>query len=456
MTLAETEEKYEKMTTMPVEKLVWELAVPSIVTMMISALYNMAATYFVSSLGTSATAAVGVTFSVMALIQAVGFFFGHGSGNFISRALGAKDTGKASRMAATGFFSAFLAGILIAAAGNLFLTPLARFLGATETILPYARQYMRIILLGAPFMASSLMLNNLLRFQGSAFYGMIGMVSGAVLNIALTPLFIFTLHQGIQGAALATLLSQAFSCLLLLIGCSRGGNVTIKLKNFSPSSEAYGEIFRGGVPSLLRQGLASLGTIVMNQAAGIFGDAAIAAMTIVNRTAMMAGSALIGFGQGFQPVCGFNYGAKLYGRVRQAFWYCFKISTAALTVTAVVSFIFAPDIIGLFRSGDENVLTVGTAALRYQCLTFPLLGWITLNNMMLQTMGKALSASILAMARQGLFLIPFLLVLTPRFHLTGVEIAVPLSDFCTFLLAIPLGCHVLQQMKEAQEEKIRV
>jgi putative MATE family efflux protein len=440
------DKKFEMMTTAPVERLVVKQAIPSIIIMMVSAMYNMADTYFVSSLGTSAVAAVGVSFSLMNIIQAVGFFFGHGSGNFISRALGAQNAAEAEKMAATGFFSAFILGAAIAISGTVFLSPLARLLGSTGTILPYAHDYLRFILIGAPFMVSSFMLNNLLRYQGSASFGMIGMVSGAVINIGLDPLFIFVFHLGVKGAALATMISQTASCVLLFfVGCTRGGNVRISPRNFSPSPQKYKEMFRGGSPSLLRQAVASLAVVLLNHAAGAYGDAVIAAISIVNRIFLLSGSVVIGFGQGFQPVCGFNYGAKRYDRVKKAFWFCLRISTVLLIIIAVACFILAPDIIAFFRKDDPQVISVGTLALRAQCFSFPLLGWILLVSFMLQTMGKGVSASVLAFSRQGLFLIPLLFLLVPPFGVLGIQLCTPIADFFTFLLSLPLGIHTLRK-----------
>lgn len=443
--------KYERMTTDPVEKLVCRLAIPSIAIMLISALYNMADTFFVGSLGTSATAAVGVVFALMAIIQAIGYFFGHGAGNYISRELGAQNLENAQKMAATGFFSALIAGTLVAVLGLVFMEPLARFLGATETILPYTCDYMRFILIGAPFMAASLMLNNLLRFQSSAFYAMIGMVAGAVLNIALDPLFIFVFGMGVKGAALATMISQIVSFCLLLVGCCRKGNIKIHLSNFAPSTSAYNNMLKGGFPSLCRQSLASIAAISLNQVAGSYSDAAIAAISIVQRVTMFAGSALLGFGQGFQPVCGLNYGAKRYDRVKKAFWFCMRIATVALVFLAVLGFIFAPNIIALFRKDDMEVIKIGTIALRLQCVAFPVLGWIILMSMMMQTIGNVIPASILALARQGLFLLPFLFILTPFMGIFGVQVCQPAADLATFAISIPLGIRVLREMNSHKE-----
>jgi len=450
------DEKFLLMTTAPVGRLLVKMAIPTMVIMLVSALYNMADTYFVSALGTSATGGVGITFSLMNIIQAVGFFTGHGSGNYISRALGARKMEDAEKMAATGFITAFFIGCCILAAGSIFLTPLARTLGATETILPYARDYLRYILLGAPFMVSSLMLNNLLRFQGSAFFGMIGMVSGAILNIGLDPLFIFTFGMGVKGAALATMISQTLSCLLLfVVGCnSAPGNVRIRVKAFSPSFWVYREMIRGGFPSLLRQGLQSIATILLNHAAGAYGDAVIAAVAIVNRIFLMSNSALLGLGQGFQPVCGFNYGAGRYDRVKKAFWVCLRTAVIFLVFLGATAFIFSPKIIALFRKDDAEVIRVGALALRFQSLTYPLFAWIILNNMMLQTIGKAIPASILAFARQGFFLIPLLYTLVPALGVLGIQLCIPVADVCTFLLSVPMGIWALRTvLKEKAKEE---
>ena len=337
------EEKYIKMTTPPVEKLICSLAAPCIISMLVTAFYNMADTYFVGMLkNNAATGAVGVVYSVMAVIQAVGFFFGHGSGNYISRELGKKSYETASQMAATGFISALATGLLICILGQIFLEPLAIFLGSTQTILPYTIAYLKVILLGAPWMCASFVLNNQLRFQGSTSYAMVGIVTGALLNIALDPLLMFALDLGVAGAGWATILSQLVSFCLLLAGTRRGGNIRLKLRNFRFSGFYFSWIVKGGLPSLGRQGLVSVATICLNLAAKGYGDAAIAAMSVVQRIAMFGASAMIGFGQGFQPVCGFNYGAGLFSRVRRGFWFCVKVSTTALLVVAALGYAFAP------------------------------------------------------------------------------------------------------------------
>ena len=440
------EQKYIKMTTTPVEKLICSLAGPTIVSMLVTSFYNMADTFFVGKIGTSATGAVGIVFSVMAIIQAFGFFFGHGSGNYVSRKLGEKDFEEASRMAATGFVSAFLAGLVIMIVGLIFLEPLCYLLGATPTILPHAKSCLRIILIGAPYMTAALVLNNQLRFQGSAFYGMIGITSGAVLNIVLDPLFIYVFHMGVAGAALATIISQFVSFLLLLRGTGTGGNVHIDLRKFSPSIQRYKIIINGGSPSLCRQGLSSVSTACMNLMARPYGDAAIAAMSIVMRITNFAASIMTGFGQGFQPVCGFNYGARKFRRVQKGFWFCVRLSTVFLLGMSVLGWFGASGLVALFQREDQEVIAFGTRALRFQCISFPLLGWITMCNMMMQTIGKGVRASIMAMSRQGLFFIPLVIVLSSRIGFLGVQMSQPISDVLSFLVAIILQASVLREM----------
>ena len=440
--------KFTLMTTAPVPSLIRKLAIPTIISMLITSFYVMADTYFVCQINTQSTAAVGISFSVMAIIQALGFFCGHGSGNYISRRLGAQDYENAEKMAATGFFCAFLVGIAVTVIGLVFLTPISSMLGSTPTIQPYTETYLGIILLGAPFMASSLVLNNQMRFQGNAIYAMFGIGLGAILNIALDPLLIFTFDMGIKGAAIATLASQVCSFLLLLYLDSRGTNIRIRFKHFSPTPALLKEIVYGGSPSLCRQGLASLATILLNVSAGVYGDAAIAGMSIVTRICMFINSFVIGFGQGFQPVCGFNYGAGFYRRVREGFWYCVKTGIVFLTLCSIIGYIYAPEIVTWFRKDDIHVIEIGARALRWQLITLPLGAWVILCNMLLQTIRKPVQAVILSSARQGLFFIPFILILPYFLGLQGVEMCQAAADLCSFLLAIPLTVPILKSFRK--------
>ncbi|MCL2008012.1 MAG: MATE family efflux transporter [Treponema sp.] len=441
---AQKSEKFLRMTTMPVEKLVLSLAWPTIAIMMSTSFYNMSASYFVSFLGTSPVAAVGIAFPLMTIVQAIGFFFGQGSGNFISRALGARDTENASRMAATALVSGFFIMSIIAGLGITFLEPLTGILGATETIKPYAMEYLFFILLASPWMVAATVLNQQLRFQGSAAIAMAGMLSGNILNIALTPLFIFTLELGIRGAAIATMVCQILSfVILLLYSTTRTGNIRIRFSHFSPALSRYFEMFRGGVPSLVRQGLLSVATIAIYNFARPHGDAAIAAISISSRITMFANSFVLGFGQGFQPVCGFNFGAKLYSRVRKAFWFVVRTGFITLAVISIALAFFAPQIITLFRD-DPEVVMIGVRSLRLHCLSLPFAAAILMVNMLTQTMGRAFESSFIALSRQGLFLILGLIIFNNFFGLLGIQMAVPFADLASLIIVIPIVIRVMR------------
>ena len=441
-------DKFDMMTRRPVKPLICSMAVPTIVSMLVTSLYNMADTFFVGKINTQATAAVGVAFPLMAVVQAFGFFFGHGSGNYISRRLGARDPGAAGRMAATGFVSAFACGLLVAVAGLVGLDGLCVALGSTPTVLPYTRQYVGVVLLGAPFLASSLVLNNQLRFQGNASVAMVGIVAGAAVNVGLDPLFIFTLDMGVAGATVA---SQAVSFLFLFVLDRRLSAVPIRLRLFTPRVALFSEIVRGGSPSLARQGLACTATLLLNFMAGRYGDAAIAGMSIATRVSSFLFSFLLGFGQGFQPVCGFNYGARLYGRVLEGLWFCVKVGTAFLLVCAVAGLLWAPEVVRLFRH-DPAVIAVGAAALRWQVLAFPLSAFVTVSNMMLQTIGRTVKASLLAMSRQFLFFVPAILTLPHMFEMLGVQMSQPIADVCSFIVAVPLALSELRDMRRLEAQ----
>ena len=447
----QSDTKYQQMTQAPVGGLICRLAVPCIISMLVTAFYNMADTYFVGMLDSNAaTGAVGVVFSMMAVIQAVGFFFGQGSGVYISRKIGQQNEQEASIMAATGFFSALAAGTLICILGQIFLEPLAYLLGSTDTILPYTKDYLRVILLGAPWMTASLVLNNQLRFQGSASFAMVGIVSGAVLNIALDPLLMFTFHMDIAGAGWATIISQFVSFCLLLVGCTRGGNIRIHYRNIRLKWFYYVQIIRGGLPSLARQTLSSFATICLNHAAKNFGgDAGIAAMSVVQRIMMFGASTMLGFGQGFQPVCGINFGAKLYDRVREGFWFCVKVSTVFLAIVGALGAIFAGDLIAIFRD-DPAVIKFGAKALCFQCITFFTHSWIVMSNMLQQSTGQTTAATFLSVARQGVFFIPSVLILPLFFDQMGIQMAQSVADVLTFLCALPIQFYILKKLNNGQ------
>lgn len=432
-------DNYEFLTQAPVSRVILTMAVPTIVSMLVTCLYTIVDTYFVGQLNTQSTAAAGIVFSLMCLIQAIGSFFGHGSGSYMSRELGARRIDNAASMAATGFVYAIITGVAIAAVGLISLQTLSLWLGSTATVLPYTEQYMAIILIGTPFQIASFTLNSQLRMQGNTRHAMWGIVSGAVLNALLDPLLIFGCSLGLRGAALATVIGQAVSFLILYIMCNRRGAtcVGIHLTKFSLRWHYVREIIYGGSPSLSRQGLASISVVLLNLAAASYGDAAVAAMSIVSRVTMFVMSVIVGFGQGFQPFCGYCYGAGLYARLRQGYWFTVKTGFVFLAIFAAVVYCFAEQTVALFRD-DAIVIAVGSTALRWHLVAYPLNAYIMTSNMMLQTTRRPLRANLLASARRGLVYIPFILLLPHLFGLMGVAMCQAVCDVVTFLLAIPI------------------
>lgn len=443
----EQNQQFQKMTQTPVGKLITTLSVPTIISMLVTAIYNMADTFFVSKLGTSASGAVGIVFSVMAIIQAIGFTFGMGSGSWISRLLGAKEEEKSKEVAATGFYSAIFLCTLMSVVGEWKLDDLMRILGASETILPYARDYARYILLAAPIMASSFVLNNILRSEGHAKFAMIGITTGGILNVILDPIFIFTFGMGIKGAALATALSQLISFLILLSYFVMHKTTTrLGIHRLSRNPLTYLQIVKNGLPSFSRQGLASIASILLNKQAMLYGDAAVAAMAIVTKIFQMLFSVLIGFGQGYQPVVGFNYGAGIMERVKKAMKFTLKVGTIGMSIAAVFVFIMAPTLMGLFISDDPAVMEIGTLALRAQAVSMPLLPVGVAANMTFQSIGKSWKATIMSAMRQGVFFLPLIFILPALFGLWGVVTTQAASDLLTAAACTPFLIHFYKNL----------
>ena len=448
--------QFRRMTETPIPQLVLSLAAPTILSMLITSIYNLADTFFVGQISTSASGAVGIVSSLMAIIQALGFMLGHGSGSIISRSLGSQNTDAATRFASTSFFTALVFGGIITAAGLLTLPDFMMLLGSTETILPHACAYARYILLAAPIMMSSLVMNNILRYEGKASFAMIGLVTGGLLNIALDPLFIFGLGMGTAGAGLATALSQTISFCILLSMFLRGKTVSqFRLSAVTREARDFGRILLGGAPSFGRQGLNSIGGMLLNLAARSYGDAAVAGMSIVSRIFMFIISVAIGVGQGLQPVASFNYGARKYRRVRQAAIFTIEAAFCMLVVLVGLCWVNGDALIRLFRD-DPAVTAVALPAFHYQCLAMLLHPIIVVANMTFQSVGASGRATFLACCRQGVFFIPLILIL-PRTHgLFGVEICQPIADVLTFLVSLPFLLAFLQQlgrMDDAEQAK---
>ena len=427
-----------RMLESPVDKLILSLAAPTIVSMLVTAIYNTADTYFVSQLNTSASGAVGVVFSLMSIIQAVGFTVGMGAGSIASRLLGQDRREEADVFASTGAVSALVLGIGLAAGGLAFRGEIMWLLGSTKTIYPYAMDYALYIMLGAPVMILSFTLNNLLRWQGKANLSVMGLATGGILNIFLDPLFIDGFQMGIAGAGVATLLSQCVSLSILASFFLRGkSGLRVSPAKISRSPRTYLAILKQGMPSFFRQGVLSLSVMALNYNARIYEDAAVAARSIVTKVFSLIQSVVIGFGQGFQPVLGYNYGARRLDRVKEAVWFSVRTCTVILTIAAVTGYVLAPHVIALFRRDDALVIAIGTRAFRHQCLTLPLGAVLVFANMFFQSLGKSWRAVMLAICRQGLY-IPLVFFMAGRAGLAGLEWTQAVCDLMAFAFSVIL------------------
>lgn len=432
--------QYEKMTMTPIPRLIVTLSIPTIISMLVTNIYNLVDTAFVGMLGTSASGAVGIVFGFMAILQAIGFLFGQGCGSIMSRLFGKHDDKGASRAGSTGFFGALTLSIIAEIICFIFLDQLVMLLGSTKTIAPYAKTYITYILIAAPFIVASFTMNNILRYEGKASLGMVGLLVGAILNMVGDPILMFVLDMGIAGAGLSTCLSQFVSFVILLSFFLRGKTICkLTLKNVVLRADYIGNIMATGLPSLIRQGLQSASTIILNMAAAPYGDAAISGMSAVSRITFFVFSVCLGIGQGFQPVSGFNYGASKFKRLRKAFDYAFKLATILIVILSIVVFFTATPLVKLMRD-DPEVINIGVRALKLQCLTSVFLPFCTMTEMLLQSTGKRLHASLLSSLKSGILFIPTLLLLVYFRGLNGIQEAQPVTNFLqvipSFILAV--------------------
>lgn len=450
----QTVSQYDIMTKTPVSRLIIGLSIPTIISVLVTNIYNLVDTAFVGQLGTSASGAVGVVFGFMAVIQAIGYLFGQGAGSILSRALGKKDKESASLHASAGFFLSFTAGLLVGVIGLFFLHDIVMILGSTETIAPYAETYITYILISSAFMCSSLTLNNMLSYEGKAKLGMIGLMVGAVLNMAGDPFFMFALDMGIAGAGLSTALSQIISWMVLMAMYLCGKTEAKIAPRYMGKIRlsVVGNICATGFPSLLRQGLNSLATVLLNARCAVYGDAAVAAMSIVSRIIFFSFSVALGIGQGMQPVAGFNYGAGKYSRVRRGFRFTVVIAESIIIVGSVLLIIFAPDLIELFRS-DPEVVEIGTRALILQAIASLALPGCMMTEMLLQSTGKRVHATLLSSLRNGLLFIPTLLILAHFRGLAGIQEAMPVALALSLPVAAPFTWNFFRKLPKQDREE---
>lgn len=449
--MSKEQQQYRKLVLTPVEQLIPKLAVPTILSMMVTMIYNLVDAFFVGKLGTSASAAIGVVLGVQAIFQAFGFMMGHGSGSQISVHLGKGDRETADKLFSTAFFHAMAISVVVSAICLIGLTPLMRLMGSTDTILPFSRNYGFYILISGPALVGSCVLNNVMRYEGRAVLATVGLVTGSVLNMIGDPILMFGLGLGIDGAGLSTAISQyiSFGILLYMVLSNRTiSKISPRYRSNDPALTL--SIIRVGFPSLIRQMLNSVVTITLNHCSMPYGDAAIAAMAIVGRIGMFISSAMIGLGQGFQPVSAYNFGARKFARLRKSFFFTVRLGVVVLGMLAVVGFMFPGKIVGLFRD-DPAVIAIGARALRFQCIAVVTQPFTVTSNMMFQSIGRSKEASFLALLRSGLYYIPLLIVLPLFIGLTGIQSAQMFADILTMLTSIPF---VVKFMRETPDEDL--
>ena len=433
-----SEIEHKRMTESPITRLVVSLSIPTVISMLMTSVYNMADTYFVSSLGDSPVGAVGIVFSLQSIIQAVGFGLSMGCGSLVSLKLGEKKNEEANKYLSSAFFTAMVCGAIIMVLSFIDLDGMLLFFGSTDTILPYARGYATVILIAAPFACSSFVVNNCLRSQGKARLSMIANIAGGLINIVLDPIFIFPLGMGVVGAAVATAISQLVSLLISLsFYFGKRSIVRLSPKYVSRRPYDYWLIIKTGAPTVFRQGLGSVATTLLNIQINPFGDAAIAAVSLANKVYMMIRGVVLGIGQGFQPVAGYNYGAKKYQRVKKAFVVATLLGSAVSCLGAVFIAVFPAEVMEFFREGDVEVVETGRKMLLMLAVALPFLGFSSYVNMMYQSLGFVKGATFLASCRQGVFFIPLIFILPRLFGLEGVLMTQSAADILTFLISIP-------------------
>ncbi len=442
----EAELHYKKMTTAPLARLIVSLGIPTTISMLVTSIYNMVDTYFVGTLGESQQAATGILFALQAVIQAIAFMLGQGSGTMVSKAHADRNEKEANCYVSTAFFTAIAIGLAFALIGFIFLTPLLGILGSTPTILPYAKQYGSCVLAGCPIVMGSFVLNNNLRYEGKSIYAMFGLVSGGLINILGDYLLVAVWKFGVLGAGLATVISQTISFTMLLIFYKKKAQSKIKLSSISKEISTYLTVAKVGFPALIRQGLGSISNGLLNNLTRPYGDAAIAAMSVVQRVSMFIMCVGLGIGQGFQPVASFNYQAKEYKRVKKGLLLTMGIGICFISLLAIPSFIFSNQLVHLFQE-SENVAKYAVPALRYACIGTLFLSISVPINMLYQSTRKPVISSILSMMRSGVMFIPTLIILSHLFGITGIQLSQPIADILTGLASIPFIIRFLTKNK---------
>jgi len=448
------EQRRNMMLNEPISRIIPKMAIPTIIAFLINSIYSLADTYFVSSLGTNATAAVSVNASLDQLIMMCGSMLAVGANSYIARLLGRNEDKKASQVLSTAFFTAMGIGALLMVVGTVFMTPMVRLLGATPTCEQYSIDYATYVLYAAPFMAANFVMNQCLRSEGSATLSMVGMGFGGILNIVLDPIFIFGFNMGVAGASLATAISKLVSFVILIFPyVTRRSLLRLSIRNFTPSWDIFSQIIAVGSSSMFRSGLSVVAAIMLNDLAGNISDSVLAAVGVCTKVMMFPFSIILGFGSGFQPVAGFNWGAKRYDRVQESYRFCSKVALIGSLIMAVFVAVFADTFVVLFAGADEEMRRIGVICMVTQCIALPVHGWVAVVNMLCAGLGKAKYALALSTSRQGSCFIPILYPLAWIFGAYGIASVQALADVLTLVLAVPIMRSVKKMIASAQAEQ---
>lgn len=446
------EPEFDRLATAPIKSLVLKLAIPTMIAMAINNIYNMVDTYYVSQISQSASGAVGIVSSLMNVISTIGFTVAIGCSLSISKELGRKNRDQAGVMLSTSFFTLGGIGIILAIIGLTFTSQIMMSLGSTETILPHANAYAFSIFLAAPFSMASFVLNTSLRAQGNSFQSMLGLGSGAIINMFLDPILIFNCGLGVTGAGYSTAISQIASfCILLYQSNFNEKCISVEFSKVKPSVDLYKELIKTGFPNFCRQSLATASSIILNVLANPYGDAAIAAISIVSRVIMLVTSLVHGFGQGFQAVAGYNFSAKKYSRVLESLWYTIKVGVIITTTFALVGFVFSEQIISLFRKGDMEVISIGVFMLKAYSITLPLVCISNISTMIAQCTGYSVRASFIAASRQGICFIPIVFLFSSNLGLLGLQIAQPVAEIFAVIFSVCVVKGVIKDITRLRE-----
>ena len=447
------EDRKLMMLNEPINRVIPKMALPTIISFLITSIYNLADTYFVSSLGTNATAAVSVNGSLDQLIMMAGSMLAMGANSYIARLLGQGNEKKANQVLSTSFFIALFLGLFLTVFGSIFMTPMVRILGATPTCEEYSIQYATYVLLAAPFMATSFVMNQCLRSEGSATLSMVGMGFGGILNCILDPIFIFGLDMGVAGASLANAISKFVSfCILIFPYITRRSMLHLSIRNIYFSKDIIFTVVSIGSSSMFRSGLAVVSAIMLNDLAGNYSDSVLAGIGVCNKIMMFPFGIIIGFGNGFQPVAGFNWGAKRFDRVRESYRYSAVTAAVGALVMAALVGIFADPIIVLFAGSDPEMRKIGAFCIIVQCIALPIHAWVAIVNMLCVGLGNAKGALALSTARQGTCFIPILYPIAFLFGAYGIASVQAIADVLTLALAIPIAISMTKKIDRTEKE----